>query len=54
MKAGSGSERGGALEVRQERRDTFPDEAGKWTLLSSGDWYVGKHFELPQWCKGPF
>ena len=42
------------LEVRQERRDTFPDEAGKWTLLSNGDWYVGKHFELPQWCKGPF
>ena len=22
------------LEVRRERRDSFPDEAGKWTLLS--------------------
>ena len=22
------------LEVRQERRDSFPDEAGKWNLIS--------------------
>ena len=54
------------LEMRRERRELFPDQAGKGSLILSyevetgllwmwaGDGYVGELLELQQGCEGPF
>ena len=54
------------LEMRRERREFFPDHAGKVSLLSSWMWaglscflssgngYVGELLELQKGCEGPF
>ena len=36
------------FEVRRERQDSFPDEAGKWTLISTSGGKTGALLELWQ------
>ena len=43
-----------SLVVRWERRDSFPGEAVKWTLISRRGGKKGAFLELPQGCQGPF